>query len=97
MIGAKLARHADAGIVKEWLRRGQVVGRLSTHVLDTVRGKPATGVVVALHRLADGAWQPIIERTTNADGRTDPPLSAYEALGGANLERALNGHKSRRY
>jgi 5-hydroxyisourate hydrolase len=50
------------------------VGRLSTHVLDTVRGRPAAGVMVTLHRLVDGSWQAVAEQTTNADGRTDQPM-----------------------
>jgi hydroxyisourate hydrolase len=51
------------------------LGRLSTHVLDTVAGKPAAGVKIILHRLgADGAWLSLLETQTNADGRTDQPL-----------------------
>jgi 5-hydroxyisourate hydrolase len=43
---------------------------LSTHVLDTARGRPAAGVPIELRR--DGE---LIARTvTNADGRTDAPL-----------------------
>ena len=57
------------------------MGRLSTHVLDTVRGGPAAGVVIELHRLADGgAWHFIARTTTNADGRTDAPLLTGAAL-----------------
>ncbi len=53
------------------------MGRLSTHVLDTVKGKPAAGVRIELHRLAaDGGWTLVVETTTNADGRTDAPLLA---------------------
>ncbi|HEX8342034.1 MAG TPA: hydroxyisourate hydrolase [Tepidisphaeraceae bacterium] len=44
--------------------------RLSTHVLDTARGRPAAGVVVRLFR----GDRLLIETTTNADGRTDAPL-----------------------
>jgi 5-hydroxyisourate hydrolase len=51
------------------------VGRLSTHVLDTVAGRPADDVVVSLHRLVDGgSWLPLVETRTNADGRTDQPM-----------------------
>lgn len=52
-------------------------GKLSTHVLDLVRGKPAAGVKVELWRLDPGA-APVRLRsvTTNADGRTDAPLLA---------------------
>ena len=47
-----------------------MAGKLSTHVLDTVAGKPATGVRIELHRL-DGTAdkQSLVDVTTNADGR----------------------------
>ena len=48
---------------------------LSTHILDTVRGKPAADVVVHLDVLdPDGAWRRLKEVTTDADGRTGQPL-----------------------
>jgi 5-hydroxyisourate hydrolase len=51
------------------------VGRLSTHVLDLVRGKPAQDVAIELHVLdADGSWRPLKQARTNADGRTDQPM-----------------------
>lgn len=53
------------------------MGRLSTHVLDTVAGGPAANVAVELYRLeADGSRTLITRRQTNADGRTDTPLLA---------------------
>ena len=61
---------------------GGFVGRLSTHVLDTVLGKPAAGVLVTLHRLLDDAnWQPVAEARTNADGRTDQPMLTGDMFG----------------
>lgn len=48
--------------------------KLSTHVLDTVRGKPAAGVRIDLCSLPDGALLKSV--VTNADGRTDGPLLA---------------------
>ena len=57
------------------------MARISTHVLDTAHGVPAPGVRLALHRLgADGAEELVAERTTNADGRTDVPLLAGDAI-----------------
>lgn len=57
------------------------MGRLSTHVLDTVNGRPAAGVHVTLARIApDGARHRVAEATTNADGRTDQPLMAGDAF-----------------
>ena len=51
------------------------MGRLSTHVLDIARGKPASGVAVELFRLGPSeARQSVASAVTNADGRTDQPL-----------------------
>jgi len=54
---------------------------LSTHVLDTVRGGPASGVLIELFALdANGARALVARARTNADGRTDAPLiSAADA------------------
>ena len=43
---------------------------LTTHVLDTMNGRPAAGVALRLSR--DGA--PVKSAVTNADGRCDSPL-----------------------
>jgi 2-oxo-4-hydroxy-4-carboxy-5-ureidoimidazoline decarboxylase len=52
-----------------------VHGRLSTHVLDTHSGKPASGIAVELIELSDlGANRVVARAVTNADGRTDQPL-----------------------
>jgi 5-hydroxyisourate hydrolase len=50
------------------------MGRLSTHVLDTVNGKPAKGVALELFRLEGESRRPVVATATNADGRTDAPL-----------------------
>jgi 5-hydroxyisourate hydrolase len=43
---------------------------LSTHVLDTARGKPAEGVPVTLEqRIDDGQWVYVNDARTDADGR----------------------------
>jgi 5-hydroxyisourate hydrolase len=44
------------------------VTTLSTHVLDTSTGEPASGMVVALARWDDG-WVGVAESTTDEDGR----------------------------
>ncbi len=49
------------------------MGRLTTHVLDTVSGRPATGVSIELWRL-DGTPEPMTTVTTNEDGRVDAPI-----------------------
>jgi 5-hydroxyisourate hydrolase len=50
------------------------MGKLSTHVLDTMHGGPAAGVAIELHSMASGSPQLIKKTVTNADGRTDSPL-----------------------
>jgi 5-hydroxyisourate hydrolase len=50
------------------------MGKLSTHVLDTTRGKPGAGVKVELFRVADGQKSLLKTELTNADGRCDQPL-----------------------
>ena len=51
---------------------------LTTHVLDTARGKPAAGVKIILYRLSGDGREKIGEAVTNADGRTDAPMLAGE-------------------
>jgi 5-hydroxyisourate hydrolase len=56
---------------------------ISTHVLDTMRGSPAAGLAVALHRREpDGDWREVAQATTDADGRirrlADEDLEAAE-------------------
>lgn len=50
------------------------MGRLSTHVLDTAKGKPAAGVKIMLYRLSGQSHRKINEVVTNSDGRSDGPL-----------------------
>ena len=45
---------------------------LTTHVLDTAAGKPAAGLRVVLRRAEAAAI--LADKTTNADGRTEPLL-----------------------
>jgi hydroxyisourate hydrolase len=50
------------------------MGRLSTHVLDTVKGGPAHEVRVTLHSIHGEARLLLKDVLTNADGRTDEPM-----------------------
>jgi 5-hydroxyisourate hydrolase len=57
-----------------------MIGKLSTHVLDTARGCPAPGVRIDLARI-DGSQRVELKTVfTNADGRTDAPLLSGKAL-----------------
>ena len=53
-----------------------MTGQLTTHVLDTARGVPASGVLVEAHLVRGGDRMPVGNATTNAHGRTDSPLVA---------------------
>ncbi|MFM6992284.1 MAG: hydroxyisourate hydrolase [Rhodoferax sp.] len=47
------------------------MGHLSTHVLDTMNGRPAAGMQVALQRISNGQAVTITRFNLNADGRHD--------------------------
>jgi 5-hydroxyisourate hydrolase len=52
-----------------------MIAGLTTHVLDTSRGRPAAGVQIDFSAVEpDGAVRLIKTVTTNADGRSDAPL-----------------------
>jgi 5-hydroxyisourate hydrolase len=42
---------------------------ITTHVLDTSRGRPAAGVRVELHRKSGENWKPVGGGSTDANGR----------------------------
>ena len=55
-------------------------GRLTTHVLGTVSGKPGAGIHITFEAPQGEGWRVLKTVTTNADGRTDQPLLAGEAM-----------------
>ncbi|WP_179378687.1 hydroxyisourate hydrolase [Jannaschia marina] len=55
-----------------------MAGYLTTHVLDTARGRPAAGLAITLFALDGGARRALAEVVTNADGRTDGPILPTE-------------------
>jgi 5-hydroxyisourate hydrolase len=57
------------------------VSGISTHVLDTSRGRPAAGVPVTLERAGDSGWRPVGSGTTDADGRVRGLLTSAPADG----------------
>jgi 5-hydroxyisourate hydrolase len=42
---------------------------ITTHVLDTARGRPAAGIPVSLHLQSAGSWQELARGITDKDGR----------------------------
>src|SRR5262245_37956374 len=58
------------------------MSRISTHVLDTSRGRPAAGVAVVLEAATpDGAWAELARGVTDTDGRVHD-LSHGDMVGG---------------
>ncbi|MEW5926159.1 MAG: hydroxyisourate hydrolase [Gemmatimonadota bacterium] len=53
---------------------------ITTHVLDTARGRPAQGVWVVLERVEDGTPSPLARGVTDADGRLRDLLPAEAPL-----------------
>jgi len=62
------------------MTHGAASGRITVHVLNTALGRPAAGLAITLDRIEGenrarlGAW------ITNADGRSDGPLVAGNAM-----------------
>ncbi len=56
------------------------MGRLSTHVLDTMHGCPAAGMKITLQRLHGSHAETLATHLLNADGRAPGPLLEGDAL-----------------
>jgi 5-hydroxyisourate hydrolase len=56
------------------------MGKLTTHVLDTMNGSAAAGMAVTLYRMDDDAMERLCTVQLNDDGRPDAPLLEGEAL-----------------
>ena len=54
---------------------------ISTHILDTSRGKPAQGVAVRLALKSGGTWKELARGMTDADGRVKPLLAEIPEAG----------------
>ncbi|MGF1695371.1 hydroxyisourate hydrolase [Vibrio kyushuensis] len=50
------------------------MGKLTTHVLDTMKGTPGSEIKVELFKFDGEQYQPIGQTFTNDDGRTNKPL-----------------------
>ena len=60
--------------------RATVPSGITTHVLDTALGRPASGVPLVLSRQKDGAWVEAGRGATDADGRCRTLLGEGQAL-----------------
>jgi 5-hydroxyisourate hydrolase len=45
------------------------MSQITTHILDTSSGSPATGVSVILYKLQSESWSKIAQGTTDSNGR----------------------------
>lgn len=57
-----------------------MAGYLTTHVLDTARGRPADGLKITLYAVEGEQRRQLAELVTNDDGRTDAPILPAEAF-----------------
>ncbi|MGI9418398.1 MAG: hydroxyisourate hydrolase [Geminicoccaceae bacterium] len=82
-------------------------GYLTTHVLDTARGRPAAGLEIELYRIDGEQRSRLNSVITNDDGRTDAPIlpedrfetGGYELLfhAGAYLARTQGDAETPRF
>ena len=56
------------------------MARIGTHVLDTARGHPASGVRVDLYRITEAGREFRATAVTNDDGRTAEPLLSGDRI-----------------
>jgi len=56
------------------------MSQLTTHILDTSKGKPAPGVTVLLYRDQEDQWVEISRGKTNDDGRISDLLQKDSVL-----------------
>jgi 5-hydroxyisourate hydrolase len=71
----KWNRERNVGTLGETL-----MGRLTTHVLDTANGRPGAGVRITLYRNLGERYMLIGDAVTNADGRCGVPLLEGDAF-----------------
>jgi len=56
------------------------MSQLTTHILDTTKGKPASGVSIILFQQKNNTWIELAKGITNADGRIPDLLSKDKDL-----------------
>ena len=60
--------------------------KLSTHVLDTAHGCPASGMKIELWSLDGDDRTLVVTAKTNAEGRTETPLLTEDEMGAGQYE-----------
>jgi 5-hydroxyisourate hydrolase len=67
---------------------------ISTHILDTSRGRPAAGVTVRLEQVSPSGATELVRGVTNDDGRIKPFLETIPAAGDYRLHFDVAGYFS---
>ena len=62
------------------------MSQITTHILDTSRGMPASGVTVTLYHFHNHGWDEIATDVTNMDGRVSELLPATLVLEAGNYK-----------
>ena len=68
----------------------RMAGYLTTHVLDTARGRPAEGLQIELFRIEGTARTSVESLVTNSDGRTDNPILPTDSFKLGTYELVFN-------
>jgi 5-hydroxyisourate hydrolase len=56
------------------------MSQITTHILDTTKGRPAAEVLIALYEPAGDSWREIARGITNTDGRIADLLPPDQVL-----------------
>jgi 5-hydroxyisourate hydrolase len=56
------------------------MSQITSHILDTTKGKPAAGVAVILYQQQNNSWTEIAKSQTNNDGRVTDLVNKDVAL-----------------
>jgi len=56
------------------------MSQITTHILDTTKGKPASGVRISLYKGENDQWAMVASGITNSDGRIGDLLESKEIL-----------------
>ena len=56
------------------------MSKITTHILDTSKGRPAEGITIILYGGENDEWTELARGTTNADGRISDLLEKNDQL-----------------
>jgi 5-hydroxyisourate hydrolase len=56
------------------------MSQITTHILDTTKGKPASGVSIILYQQINNTWTELAKGITNSDGRIPDLVSKDKIL-----------------